>query len=192
MNEIINIVNTEKQNNDEQSDPFLASPKAFHLEMPLYRYFDLSNWKISKIIHDHMIFKNTIDAYCIWCKKEGVFREHRSLYYHPSKPMWTPGQDGLNEIEFRCTRNSSHAYHSYYFKNGDVFAKVGQYPSVADFQIPQAEKYRKVLGDGQYKELTRGIGLAAHGVGIGSFVYLRRVFENLIEEVTILAVFLLK
>ena len=30
--------------------------------------------------------------------------------------------------------------------------------------------------------MTRGIGLAAHGVGIGSFVYIRRVFENLIEE----------
>ena len=27
-----------------------------------------------------------------------------------------------------------------------------------------------------------GIGLAAHGVGIGSYVYLRRVFESLIDE----------
>jgi transcriptional regulator of heat shock response len=48
--------------------------------------------------------------------------------------------------------------------------------------MPQAEKYRKILGSTQYKEFTRGIGLAAHGVGIGSFVYLRRIFENLIEE----------
>jgi hypothetical protein len=60
--------------------------------------------------------------------------------------------------------------------------KIGQWPSVADFQIPQAEKYRKILGREQYKEFTRGIGIAANGVGIGSFVYLRRVFENLIEE----------
>ena len=29
-------------------------------------------------------------------------------------------------------------------------------------------------------ELHRAIGLAAHGVGVGSFVYLRRVFERLI------------
>lgn len=32
------------------------------------------------------------------------------------------------------------------------------------------------------KEFTKAIGLAANGVGIGSFVYLRRIFENLIEE----------
>ncbi|MEK7663823.1 MAG: hypothetical protein AAB340_00010 [Patescibacteria group bacterium] len=53
---------------------------------------------------------------------------------------------------------------------------------MADFQIPQVEKYRKILGEEEYKEFTRGIGIAAHSVGIGSFVYLRRVFENLIEE----------
>jgi len=88
----------------------------------------------------------------------------------------------LIEIEYQCTRNNSHAYHTYYFKSGNFFTKVGQFPSVADFQIPQAQAYRKILDEEQYKEFTRGIGLAAHGVGIGSFVYLRRVFENLIEE----------
>ena len=31
------------------------------------------------------------------------------------------------------------------------------------------------------KEFHRAIGLAAHGVGVGSFVYLRRVFERLIH-----------
>lgn len=32
-----------------------------------------------------------------------------------------------------------------------------------------------------YPDLARGIGLAAHGVGIGAYVYLRRVFEGLVE-----------
>jgi NAD(P)H-flavin reductase len=32
------------------------------------------------------------------------------------------------------------------------------------------------------KELTKAVGLVANGIGIGSFVYLRRVFESLIEE----------
>jgi hypothetical protein len=31
-------------------------------------------------------------------------------------------------------------------------------------------------------ELYKAIGLAAHGVGVGSFVYLRRVFERLITQ----------
>jgi hypothetical protein len=30
--------------------------------------------------------------------------------------------------------------------------------------------------------LTRGVGLASHGVGVGAFVYLRRVFESLIDD----------
>jgi len=32
------------------------------------------------------------------------------------------------------------------------------------------------------KELSRAIGLSAHGVGIGAHVYLRRIFESLVEE----------
>lgn len=30
-------------------------------------------------------------------------------------------------------------------------------------------------------EFKKAIGLAAHGVGVGSFVYLRRIFENLVQ-----------
>ena len=37
------------------------------------------------------------------------------------------------------------------------------------------------MGDRQ-KEFSKAIGLVSHGVGIGSFVYLRRIFEHLIEE----------
>ncbi len=37
------------------------------------------------------------------------------------------------------------------------------------------------MGD-QYGELARGIGLFAHGIGIGAFVYLRRIFERFITE----------
>jgi len=43
------------------------------------------------------------------------------------------------------------------------------------------KKYRKILGDSKYRELHRAIGLSAHGVGIGAFVYLRRIFEGLVE-----------
>ena len=32
------------------------------------------------------------------------------------------------------------------------------------------------------KELTKAIGLAANGIGIGAFVYLRRIFEYLVFE----------
>jgi len=181
--------NEEEQllNTAEQEDAHLQSPKVFHLEMPLYRDFDLSIKSIERKIYDLLSNRETIDAYCIWCGKEGVFKAYDYLSDNVSVPRWTTRNNGLITIEYQCTRNNSHAYHSYYFKSGNFFTKVGQFPSVADFQIPQSEKYRKILEDEQYKELTKGIGLSAHGVGIGSFVYLRRVFENLIEEAHIKA-----
>lgn len=170
------------QENTVQTDPYLESVKAFHLEMPPYHIFDLSIGMTAEKIYKNLTNRGTIDAYCIWCDKEGVFRAHDYLSDNVSIPPWTTRHNGLIEIEYQCTRNNSHAYHTYYFKSGNFFTKVGQFPSVADFQIPQAQAYRKILDEEQYKEFTRGIGLAAHGVGIGSFVYLRRVFENLIEE----------
>ncbi len=58
--------------------------------------------------------------------------------------------------------------------------KVGQYPSIADIHIGQIKDYKSVLSKEDLKEFTRAIGLAANGIGIGSFVYMRRIFENLI------------
>ena len=39
-----------------------------------------------------------------------------------------------------------------------------------------------VLPKDKMREFTKAIGLAANGVGIGSFVYLRRIFEYLVFE----------
>lgn len=60
--------------------------------------------------------------------------------------------------------------------------KVGQYPTIANMHKAQIKHYKSVLSEDEMKDFTRAIGLAASGVGIGSFVYLRRIFENLIEE----------
>lgn len=173
--------NQEEQNIEVQSDPYLESPKAFHLEMPLYHAFDLSIGTDAEKVYKLLSYSGTIDAYCIWCDKESVFDTREHVYSSTSYWEWK------KETEFRrnmyqCSRNNNHQYFIYYLKTKENLLKIGQWPSVADFQIPQAEKYRKIIGEAEYKEFTRGIGLSAHGVGIGSFVYLRRVFENLIEE----------
>ena len=54
---------------------------------------------------------------------------------------------------------------------------------MADIAIDENRtKYRSVLKGENWNELYKAIGLAAHGEGIGSFVYLRRVFERLINS----------
>ncbi len=58
--------------------------------------------------------------------------------------------------------------------------KVGQFPSLADLHTHEVKSYDKLLTKDVRAEFVKAIGLAAHGVGIGSFVYLRRIFESLI------------
>lgn len=61
-----------------------------------------------------------------------------------------------------------------------IIKKIGQYPSLADMQFYHLAKYKKIL-KGQYTELTKAIGLNASGIGVGAFVYLRRIFETICE-----------
>lgn len=90
--------------------------------------------------------------------------------------------------QFACTRDSSHLmlFISRIRRGSteDTFllTKIGQDPSLADLQLSDYRRYRKILGGAGYREMSRAIGLSSHGVGIGSFVYLRRVFESLIEH----------
>jgi hypothetical protein len=90
---------------------------------------------------------------------------------------------GPAQITIKCKRwDDLMDFFIYYNEQDKVLMKVGQYPSIADFHIHEVKKYNKVLSREKLREFTRAIGLAANGVGIGSFVYLRRIFEDLIEE----------
>jgi hypothetical protein len=54
---------------------------------------------------------------------------------------------------------------------------------MADLQFSHLQrKYENVLDEKYLKEFKRAIGLASHGIGVGSFVYLRRIFEKLIFQ----------
>ena len=95
------------------------------------------------------------------------------------------------EVVLKCKRYGTFLHylvHAEYADEDDKhehithLSKVGQYPSVADFHIGQVHKYDKVLPKDKMREFTKAIGLAANGVGIGSFVYLRRIFEHLVFE----------
>lgn len=94
-------------------------------------------------------------------------------------------QYDTHEIIFMCTRYLTLFHFFIHIEETDSkksISKVGQYPSVADFHIGQVHKYDKVLSKDKMREFTKAIGLAANGIGIGSFVYLRRIFEYLVSE----------
>lgn len=85
-------------------------------------------------------------------------------------------------LHYVCSRNESHQLTFILFIDGFTIQKIGQYPSYADIDIPQADAYRKELGKQYYNELKRAIGLYSCNVGIGSYVYLRRIIEKLILD----------
>jgi hypothetical protein len=60
--------------------------------------------------------------------------------------------------------------------------KIGQLPSPADIAQGELRKYARALDDKEFGELNRAVGLVTHKVGIGSFVYLRRILERLINQ----------
>jgi len=103
---------------------------------------------------------------------------------HPKQPEYKPPNIAWRELDVQltCSRNAGHLMRLWFLYNDEAIIKVGQFPSLADLDSGEIERFRKPLGATRYAELARGVGLAAHGVGIGAFVYLRRVFESLIQE----------
>lgn len=86
----------------------------------------------------------------------------------------------LMVFKFVCTMDNTHHLDYIVLTYGNKMKKIGQYPSVADLSFPELKEYRKVLSKNDEKELKRAIGLYASGIGIGSYVYLRRIFERII------------
>ena len=81
---------------------------------------------------------------------------------------------------FICSRNATHQLRFITRVEATSFEKIGQAPPLAELHLGDLAKYRAILGK-DYAELARGVGLYAHGIGVGSFVYMRRIFERQIE-----------
>ena len=100
--------------------------------------------------------------------------------------------ESLIEKRFKCARDSSHTIKyiiRYEAKKDPNFVgtniyveKIGQHPSIADLASAELTKYRSILEEKQFNEFRKGVGLFSHGIGIGAFVYLRRIVEDIIEE----------
>lgn len=164
---------------------------------PLYLSLDLNQLTKTDILK-LQYFHGTVDAYCIECKGWSVFHAVTSML-----PIGTPRDtsvrasrarliehaneasayaDRMFDIVLRCARVPAHRIWLAFAVRARRLIKIGQYPSLADLQLPELDKYDRVLTKEERAEFGTAIGLKAHGVGIGAFVYLRRIFESLIEK----------
>lgn len=81
-----------------------------------------------------------------------------------------------------CTMNPNHRLDFVVRTDGNTMTKIGQYPTVADLSFPELDEFKKAIDETSRKELGKAIGLYAHGVGVGSYVYLRRIFERILDN----------
>lgn len=169
-----------------------------------YLLLELSLYE-EKIIHDAESMVSFLsrfrslqfDSHCVECHKESTFKKITDTpptLGSPSGAVYAdPGDTesmteralknikGTHSLEFECQRDHEHIYHFYFKVLDDKIMKIGQYPSIADIELHKIDKYRSLLKD-DYRDFSKAIGLFSHGVGAGSYVYLRRIFENLINQ----------
>lgn len=130
----------------------------------------------------------TIDVYCPSCQRETVFnpanREVDWVNVNGDKAI----KEGVQYAHFQCSRKhcKCNLYFVFQIFNG-VVTKIGQFPSIADLLSPEIKKYSAVLPSGLISDWQRAIGLRAHGIGAGSYVYLRRIIENMVNEAAAVA-----
>ncbi|MDQ1593260.1 MAG: hypothetical protein QOG71_3887 [Pyrinomonadaceae bacterium] len=130
------------------------------------------------------LYPKTILLYCVSCKAERPYHDLIPIRQKrfPSDENYTRLLTGTYPYDYACT-GCELPFQCWVFVDfqNNTIEKIGQKPSVADMLSGELSKYRKILGD-KYSEFSRAVGLYAHGVGVGSFVYLRRIFERLINE----------
>lgn len=162
----------------------MSTLEQFAFQTPLYSKIALPKDLILKAtLFGSRPFK--VDGHCPKCGKNSTFSGGNTtlnLSVESDGVQKLRAFSGFDSLTMTCARDNRHKLLYWFILRPDTVEKVGQYPSLADIANDEAATYRSVLNKNDAAELHKAIGLAAHGVGIGSFVYLRRIFERLIYD----------
>ena len=153
----------------------------FCLEVPLYTDYQFDSSDLEKL-DDIKCFRGHLDCFCLQCKQPSVFKAEYERRNRRDYSYYANRENDIVEQDLYCSRNDAHQLTFIFRINNGTITKIGQYPSIADLANYSIQKYNKLLGSARYKEFGRAVGLVSHGIGIGSFVYLRRIMEHLLEE----------
>ena len=166
-------------------DAGLYHSEDYKFEAHLEHGFGMFRKNLLAVIYPNI----TIDVYCPVCQKETVFTPAGR------EVDWFQGagqeivKNGVQYAHFKCSRQhcGSDLFFVFHLING-VLTKIGQLPSIADLLKPQLKKYARVLAPELLSDWQRAVGLRAHGIGAGSYVYLRRIIEAMVRDSSELAI----
>lgn len=164
--------------------------KEFFIKHPLYELIPPPSDKddIEKALYVLSIINDdsTFDMFCVECEEHSIFKQDRERYYGTYSVINGRNVPEVKDRDFyiqaSCSRNTKHKAMILLQHRHFHLRKIGQYPPLADILTPDLKKYKSVIGEDRVKEWSRAVGLTSHGIGAGSFVYLRRVLEFLIED----------
>jgi len=171
----------------------LKNPEDFYVREGLYTVHEIDN-STKEIVYNLLFSLETVDCYCADCGSNSVFKpdDNRPKKSIPglgshwpiiSFEEWSINLENSTLLEtkkFICSRNENHALIFHVLIKDKKLQKIGQYPSIRDLNIAEINGFKSILKDQFFKEYSTAIGLHSHGVGIGAFVYLRRIVENFI------------
>ena len=152
----------------------------------VYTEYDLSDVE-KKDLGRFLYSDGHLDAHCVVYNSPSVFIVVQAI----NSDKWeSVANRGILSLEARCPRHDKYEIFgevgkliSVFYRSGDKMTKVGLYPSKADLDFGALPSvFKKQLTPSQRSEIGRAIGLRAHGIGVGSFIYLRRIFEQLVSE----------
>ncbi|QQQ30305.1 hypothetical protein [Chryseobacterium indoltheticum] len=167
--------------------------KEIYFEIPLYKIlkFTDSDEDQCNAVLSFINYRGLIDGYNPQLNENTSYQVIAS---NPTSYGYLSAYVGFIKRELKCVR-TSYIITTYFLLEREIieseedddisnyrFQKIGQFPTIADLEIGKYKKFSKLLSKENLRELNKAIGLSANGVGIGAFVYLRRIFENLIEN----------
>jgi hypothetical protein len=162
---------SESENKMKPEKNVLPSIEHLLFRAPLYAEFDLPDGKLGK--DDNFL------TFCPFCKDDTVFkREGARFGAHVRRPIYT---EVFQEVVFKCAKNENHRIRFQIRFDMEKVQKWGQFPPFSVGEQLELKSLRKMLpSEKDGRELHRAIRLAGEGVGIGSFVYIRRILERVI------------
>lgn len=159
------------------------------IESPLYTEFLTADYFIKAkndldldvdVIEIIKSGKVQFDCFCIFCKKEATFIRGAKSSINTYSTHITAAENTFI-VKMVCQR-AKHSYYIWLENTYDGIKKIGMSPSMEDISNFDVNKYKGILQRKYLSELHRAGGLASHGIGIGSFVYMRRIFEKQIND----------
>lgn len=164
-------------------------------DIPPYKKVKISTSDYRSI--NKIEYEIKIDDFCENCNSEKVFtgythsallnirscveyakKNNNEFYKKLSEQI--KEEDTCAHFMFKCAKCGEKHYFSILF-TPDFIVKCGQYPSYSTQNVKKVEKYKNIISK-YYPELTKSLNAYSQGMGVASFVYLRRILEWLVDE----------